>query len=286
MNKKLDNINGYKYKPFLFFVLTYIFTWLNWFVSAYFSRTSDSETLYTIFMALGLFAPATVALVLILKSKNKQLKKDYIDKVVNLKRIQPSTIAAMVLIMPFAILVSILLSTLCGQSMEQLSLADGFSFSVGTVPSLIVLLVAAVFEEFGWRGYAMDSLGSKYNLFISTWIFAVIWAFWHVPLFLIEDSYQYNILQQSIWYAVNFIISSIPLAFILNWLCAKNRGSILAAIIFHFFVNIMQEAINMTQVSKCIETGVMAAIAIIVVIRNMELFFDKTASMNTIPYAN
>ncbi len=268
-------MNEYKYKPITYFGLTFLFTWANWFISVYFSRTSENEGLYILFMSLGLLAPATIAIIMILASKNKQIKRDYVNKAVSIKRIKPSTFVAMVLIMPFAVVASILISTLFGQPLNQLVLADKFSFSFGTMPTLAVLLLTAFFEEFGWRGYAMDSLLSRYNLFTATWIFAIIWSLWHLPLFLIAGSYQYNILQENIWFGINFIISTIPLAFILSWLCARNRGSILAAILFHFFVNIMQEATNMNQISKCIETVVLAVIAVAVVVRNKELFFNK-----------
>ncbi len=267
--------NAYKYKPIAYFGLTFLFTWASWFVSVYFSFTSANGGLYILFMALGLIAPATIAIIMIFASKNKPIQRDYVNKAVSIKRIKPVTFVAMVLIMPFAVVASILISALLGQPISQLELADKFSFSFGTMPTLAVLFLTAFFEEFGWRGYAMDSLLSRYSLFTATWIFAIIWSLWHLPLFLIADSYQYNILQENIWFGVNFIISTIPLAFILSWLCAKNRGSILAAILFHFFVNIMQEATNMNQISKCIETAVLAVIAVAVVMRNKELFFNK-----------
>ena len=52
-----------------------------------------------------------------------------------------------------------------------------------------------------------------------------------------------------------------------------NKGSILATVLFHFFVNIMQEVTNMNQVSKCIEAGALIVVVVIIVLINKDLFF-------------
>jgi membrane protease YdiL (CAAX protease family) len=58
------------------------------------------------------------------------------------------------------------------------------------------------------------------------------------------------------------MVSIIPLAFIISWICKSNRGSITAAVVLHFFINLSQEALNITQATKCIETGILALMAI------------------------
>jgi hypothetical protein len=45
--------------------------------------------------------------------------------------------------------------------------------------------------------------------------------------------------------------------------------------IFHFFVNLLQEKVAMTQTTKCVETFVLFAAAAIIVASNRELFFEK-----------
>ena len=78
---------------------------------------------------------------------------------------------------------------------SQLQFAEGFSFSIGMAPSLLVLILAAIFEEVGWRGYGMDSLRKNKNYFTATLIFAGLWALWHLPLFFIQGTYQNEIAQ-------------------------------------------------------------------------------------------
>ena len=119
----------------------------------------------------------------------------------------------------------------------------------------------------------------RFNYFTATMIFAGLWAGWHVPLFFIKGYYQNEIATQNLWFAVNFMVSVIPLAFIISWLCRWNRGSIPVAIGFHFFVNICQEALQVTQVTKCIETLVLVLVAVIVVSLNHEMFFQKEPAL-------
>ena len=59
--------------------------------------------------------------------------------------------------------ISAWISLLFGQPLTQLQFAEGFSFSVGMVPVLAVLVLAASFEELGWRSYALDSLSARFN---------------------------------------------------------------------------------------------------------------------------
>lgn len=122
----------------------------------------------------------------------------------------------------------------------------------------------------------MDSLTSKFGYFKATAVFAVLWAGWHLPLFFIKDYYQNEITRENLLYGVNFMVSVIPIAFIISWLCAANRGSIPIAIGFHFFINMCQEALQITQVTKCVETVVLFAVAAVVVATNRDLFFGKT----------
>ncbi len=56
--------------------------------------------------------------------------------------------------------------------------------------SLLIMFLAPTVEEFGWRGYGVDSLRSKFNLFKTTMLFALLWSSWHLPLFFVNGYYQ------------------------------------------------------------------------------------------------
>ena len=69
-----------------------------------------------------------------------------------------------------------------------------------------------------------------------------------------------------IMYVINFLLSVIPLDFLQTWVYVKNNRSMLATIIFHLFINIMQEKINMTPETKCIQTIFVVIAPIIILI--------------------
>jgi membrane protease YdiL (CAAX protease family) len=82
-------------------------------------------------------------------------------------------------------------------------------------------LLAACFEELGWRGYVVESLNNKFNYFKATAIFGVLWSLWHLPMFFIAESYQAELLQEDFILVINFSVSIVPLAFIISWFCKK-----------------------------------------------------------------
>ncbi|NMB56253.1 MAG: CPBP family intramembrane metalloprotease [Leptolinea sp.] len=263
------------YKPTRFFFIIYLVTYISWFIAAYISYQPDGEALYTPFMLPGLVAPFLTALWMIRSSHSKEMWKQFTGRLFNLHLINLTGFLPSLLIIPAAILISTFISIALGGDPHQLQFSEGFSFSIGLLPSLLVLVLAASFEELGWRSYAMDSLHSTRSYFPASLIFALLWAGWHLPLFFINGTYQNLIALENIWYAVNFVVSTIPMAIIISWICRLNRGSIAAAILFHFFINLSQEALQITQGTKCIETAIISLIAVIVVLSNKTMFFDK-----------
>ena len=268
-------ISNYKYKPVFYFSMTFLATFALWFAGAYMSFLDEESGLYMLLMLPGLMAPFIISLVMIFTSKNSELKKDFVNRLINPKLIQPKMLPVFVFLMPLAVLASIGISLLFGGSVAQFQFAEGFSFSSGFVPVLLLLLLAASFEELGWRGYAFDSLLSRHTFLTASVIFSVLWSLWHFPMIFVNNSYQYEILNQNIWYAVNFFVSIIPMGVIISWACVKNRKSVLAAILFHFIINMSQEMFAISQSTKCIETVVLAVVAVVIILLDKEMFLSR-----------
>lgn len=268
-------VGPYAYKPVRFFAITFAATWLFWAAAIVLSRSGSTDSNYMVFMLLGLIAPAVVSLCMVLLSRSAALKADYNRKLISLRGVKPLHIIGSILIMGAVIVTSILISLLFGGSTDQFTLVGGFSFSIGSVPTLLTLIVAALLEEFGWRGYAQDAIASGRTWFKASIIFGVAWSLWHLPLIFIEGTYHYEILQMNPLYAVNFFVSVVPMGIVLTWVYVKSGRSMFSCMIFHFFVNFMQEQIAMTQTTKCIESLVVVAVAAIIVLTNKELFFEK-----------
>jgi len=275
----------YVFKPRKFYLITLVATWILWFAAAFFSH-QHSDAMFGVamaFMFLGLCVPCVMAFIFVKNSKSENLKKDYKEKLCGFFRINPKNLILATVIFGALIAASIGVSLLFGESKDQFRFAGGFSFSIGGMPTLALLLITALFEELGWRGYAEDSIAQYHSWFMESVIFGVLWAAWHIPLFFIEGTYQANILEMSPWYMINFFVGMMPLGFIFTWVYVGNNRSIFACSIFHFVVNFLQEQIDMTQNTKCIESVLMFVVAAIVVVCNKDMFFEKRHVGNILP---
>lgn len=274
----------YKYRPVRFYVTCFAVTWAFWITAAFVSRSEHDNGISSLLMLFGLISPAVTAVITVLTSGNKALKEDLKRKLVGFYRIRPLNIVAAVVVFMGIVALSILLSLLVGQSLDQFAFTEDFSFSIGGTSALLTILLAAVIEEVGWRGYGEDSVASYFSWFTESIIFGLVWALWHLPLFWIEGTYHYGLKELGIGYVLNFLISVNPLGFLTTWVYVKNNRSMLACIIFHLFVNTMQEKIAMTPQTKCVETIVVLLAAVVVVLTNKEMFFEKEHIGNLLEY--
>ncbi len=263
----------YKYRPIRFYISVFIFTWLFW-VTAIFTEQK------LLLMFIGLCMPAIIGVLTIYTSKSVELKKDFKRKLTRFYDLNIMNIVISILTFALVVVLSIVMSLGFGESLNQLSFSN-FSFSIDNSSALLTILLASVIEEFGWRSYGEDSIAFYNSWFKESVIFGIIWSLWHLPLFFIEGSYHYQLISTGIAsgfgyiFAINFLISVIPLGFLTTWVYVKNNRSMLACITFHMFVNLMQEKIAMTDITKCVETLVLIAVAIVVIRMNKEMFFEK-----------
>ena len=262
----------YRYRPVRFYLIVFGFTWLFWIMAIVINNSDIAMAL----MVLGLFVPAVTAVITVLCSKNKALKRDLRCKIVGLYRIKPWSILAAIMLFGATVAISILASVLFGQSLRQFTFVDGFSFSIQGRSELMTILLASVIEEVGWRGYGEDSIAQYCNWFRESILFGVIWSLWHLPLFFIQGTYHEELAQLGTGYAINFFLSVIPLGFLTTWVYVRNNRSMLACIIFHIFVNLFQEKIAMTPQTKCIQTIAIALAAIMIVLTNKTMFFGTS----------
>ncbi|MBR0391665.1 MAG: CPBP family intramembrane metalloprotease [Oscillospiraceae bacterium] len=265
----MNQRDTYKYKPVKFFVLTYLFTWIFW-IPAIFVPGNTGFAL----MAVGLIMPAVVSTLFVLLSKSDALKQDLKNKLIGLYKFKWINVFVAVLLFAVIIVCSNQLSLAFGQSLNQFSWTEDFSFTgVGIGSALLTILFASIIEEVGWKGYCEDSIGQYMNWFWESMIFGALWSLWHLPLIFIPGTYQAGLMVNPL-YVINFFVSGIPLGFIITWVYLVSDRSILACMIFHLFVNFMQEKIAMTPETKCVETIVVTVAAAIIVLANKDMFFE------------
>ena len=264
-----SNSGNYRYRPMLFFFLAYLFTWIFWIPAIF-----VTENLGAVLMLIGLIAPAVVSTVFILSSGSDALKRDLRNKLIGFYKVKWLNVFLAVFVFAVIVACSILLSLAFGQSIDQFAFTEDFSFTgVGIGSALITIALASVIEEVGWKGYCEDSIGNYMNWFWESLIFGALWSLWHLPLIFIKGTYQAGLMVNPL-YVVNFFISGIPLGFIITWVYLVSDRSILACMVFHLFVNFLQEKIAMTPETKCVETIVVTIATVIIVLVKKDLFFE------------
>ena len=107
----------------------------------------------------------------------------------------------------------------------------------------ILVLGGPLGEEFGWRGYALPALETKFGWRVASLIVGAIWALWHLPLFFIPGMAQANMPM------VLFMASTIALSVIFARLSINTAFSVLPAIVLHWSINAWSWAIPVTPQS-------------------------------------
>lgn len=267
-----------KYRhPFVFYGLSIAIPWTLWFAAAYISHMT-SATHALVWAAsglglLGLMAPVLVAWRLIWLEPG--LREDLKRRLFRLTAVPPVYLILTCFLMLASILLAQAISLLFGHSADQFSLSGKTSFSAGIFPVWFMLILAPVVEELAWHSYGTDCLRRRMNLFSTCLVFGVFWVMWHVPLGFIKGYYQSNVVQTGLLYSLNLVVSLIPFVILMNWLYYKTNRNILVAIVFHITAVSFNEVFNTHPDSKVIQTGLLLALSVVLLIKERRFFFRR-----------
>ncbi len=106
----------------------------------------------------------------------------------------------------------------------------GLQFPGLNVPVFIVLFfVAAIFEETGWTGYAIDPMQARMGALWASIILGVAWAMLHIQPWIQENSPSW-----AFWQAAN----TVGLRVLIVWLYNNTGKSMFSACAFHALSNV------------------------------------------------
>jgi membrane protease YdiL (CAAX protease family) len=136
------------------------------------------------------------------------------------------------------------------------------------LPSSLPLLAAAflhrfylgpLWEEAGWRGFALPRMQKRYGPLVGTLVLGLLWGFWHLAVYLPDDIATFGLAGGLAQFAT-FVVFSVALAFVFTWVYNNTEGSLLLAMLLHLSVNGTQTYFELLAAEGAVGQGVAAAL--------------------------
>lgn len=256
-------------KPLIiYFILSYLLSWVVFILLALnhhriiylFTDDAAHARIADVWHALGALGPATSAIIILkifyTKKHFRILLKSYSAKGITLTGWLLAFSPLLYLV--FAIVIEKIINGnwfSISNYFRDNNLLSPFNFIAWLLPSITY----GIFEETGWRGFALPYLQSKYSAFISSTIISIFWFGWHIPALF----YRYEI-NVAMMFGLFFGIwaGAIYLTYIFNF----TKGSLLVVSIWHVvwdFVSI----IGKEGVIAAIMSTLIMMLAVFVVLR-------------------
>ena len=133
--------------------------------------------------------------------------------------------------------------------------------SLATTLILFVLFfIAAIGEELGWMGYAIDPLQDRFGALGGALLLGVVWSVWHfIPLLSVQRSLDFIA-----WWSLGTVAYRV----IITWLYNNTGKSVFVAVLFHAMINVTWQLfpIDGSYYDPRVTSLISAAVAVVVVI--------------------
>lgn len=232
--------NLFKRRPvFLFYVLAFVFSWLGWIPQALYARglfPFDGPLLNF----LGGGGPTLAAVVVLLARREKADIGNLFRSLFKLKA------APWWFVFTFGFWLAVATSALGGEALLGQARPALGSFAWGSLlPIFVTMLLSNVWEEIGWRGFALPRLRQKYADWQIIVLMGLLWHLWHLPLMLNTASPMSGLP----W--AGELLFSLSLTAVYTWLYVNTSGSLFFVSVFH--------AMSNTVAFVLLEAGVFAS---------------------------
>jgi uncharacterized protein len=118
--------------------------------------------------------------------------------------------------------------------LPNLGALGGPSYLLGYLAIYVFVMVLGgpLFEEIGWRGFALARMERLHGPIIASVILGVMWALWHLPEFLVP-SWAASSGGGGIVGITLFTLTAITFTIVTTWVFNNTRASVLVAILVH-----------------------------------------------------
>jgi membrane protease YdiL (CAAX protease family) len=222
-----------------FFALTFVLSWLIWIPLALshigLGPVHIPEGLSSAVRLVGVLMPAAAAIALTAITGGRVAVRRLLTRLA-IWRLHWGWWAAATLVYPAVLMVSALLYRwLPGQPALTFVQASPAALLV----NIVLLAIATLGEEIGWRGVALPGLQARYSPLRASLILGLVWATWHLPFWVLMDTFD----QYGAGYFVLNYLFIVPSTAYLSWIFNRTRSSLLLPVAFHLTFNIVNVAI-------------------------------------------
>lgn len=132
------------------------------------------------------------------------------------------------------------------------------------IPILFVMFfIAALCEEIGWMGYAIEPMLKKWSALEASIIMGILWAIWHIIPFIQT--------KHSMLWIIGQCYTTVLLRVFIVWVYNNTGKSVFAAILFHDMTNVSDTLFpNNGSHYDPIITGLIMTIVVVIIL----LFWD------------
>ncbi len=117
---------------------------------------------------------------------------------------------------------------------------DGFPMVNAAALLVLVLVINGFGEETGWRGFLLPELQRRHSPLAAALLVTAAWAPWHVPAFLINETYRHMPVAMIPMFFLGLVAGSI----FLTWLYNRGRCSIALVAGFHAMFNLTSASVG------------------------------------------
>lgn len=170
--------------------------------------------------ALAAVCPFLAAAILLVVDQGRDGVWMLAKRSLDFRRIPARWYIPILLTMPAVFALSYGVMILAGRHIPapQIALAPALAMA-------LVFLFAALGEELGWTGYALEPLQTRFGSFGAALLIGVIWAAWHfIPLAQAQRSIEWIA-----WWS----LETLAIRFVMVWLYNRAGRSVFAIALFH-----------------------------------------------------
>lgn len=214
-----------RHPVFAFYILAFAFSWLGWVPQALHVRglfPFDSPLL----TLLGGSGPTLAAVIVLLLLQEKAGVRGLFAALFRV-HVSPWWFVFVLSFWFVVAAIALGIGSLFGQPFPTL----GGPMWSSLIPIFVTMLLSNVWEEIGWRGFALPRLQGKYTDLSVVVIMGLLWSAWHLPLMLNPASPMAALP----WYGE--VLFSLSLTAIYTWLYRGTGRSLFFVSVFHAMSN-------------------------------------------------